>query len=301
MNLFEQTIEAVLLNNQNYYNLRPAVEKEILHQDFLRTLGKAGVLRKLSFMGGTCLRTCYGFSRISEDLDFTGGFDFKKDDLADIGALIKNVIQQKYYLKVKVMKPVKEEGNTHTWKINIITAPERPDLPQQKINIDVCTLPSYERRPAMIKNHYGLDSGTSGLIIMTESLNEIFADKLIAVAFRPNRVKYRDIWDIYQLKFNNAVLSQELLKQKLIDRKINFSDFQHCFNERIKYLQTRQHEFLYEMQRFLIIESENNEIKEKQWWNNIIFLLEEWGSKIKQKKKKPLKEYSIIEKKHKIS
>ena len=87
MNLFEQTVNEVLLKNQNYNILRPAVEKEILHQDILRTLSKAGILKNLTFIGGTCLRTCYGFSRLSEDLDFTGGFDFKKDDLADIGIL----------------------------------------------------------------------------------------------------------------------------------------------------------------------------------------------------------------------
>ena len=69
---------------------------------------------------------------------------------------------QKYNLKVTIKDPVKEEGNTHTWKIKIITAPERSDLPAQKINIDVCMLPSYDRRPVMLKNHYGLEMGTSG-------------------------------------------------------------------------------------------------------------------------------------------
>ena len=162
MNLFEQTINAVLAKQQAYSILRPAVEKEILHQDILRTLSKAGLLKKLTFMGGTCLRACYGFARLSEDLDFTGGFEFKKNDLRDIGDLLKKVIWQKYNLTVTVDDPVKEEGNTHTWKIKIITAPERSDLPQQKINIDVCMLPSYDRRPVMLKNHYGLEMGTSG-------------------------------------------------------------------------------------------------------------------------------------------
>ena len=215
MNLFEQTVNAILANQQDYVVLRPAVEKEILHHDILRTLNKAGLLQKLTFMGGTCLRACYGFSRLSEDLDFTGGFDFKKDDLKDIGAIIKNAIGQKYNLEVDVLDPVKEEGNTHTWKIKIITMPERADMPQQKINIDVCLLPSYDRKPVMLKNYYGLEFGTSGLIIMAESLNEIFADKIIALALRPNRVKNRDLWDIYQLKVRNITLSVELLKQKL--------------------------------------------------------------------------------------
>jgi len=188
MNLFEQTINAVLANQnaqQDYSVIRPAVEKEILHQDILRTLSKEGFLQNLTFFGGTCLRTCYGFSRLSEDLDFTGGFNFKKNDLRDMGDLLKKAIWQKYNLDVNVSEPVKETGNTQTWKIKIITSPKRPDLPQQHINIDVCLLPSYERQSVMIKNHYGLEAGISGLIIMAESLSEIFADKIIALAMRP--------------------------------------------------------------------------------------------------------------------
>ena len=92
MNLFEQIVDSVLLNRQDHVILRPAVEKEILHQDILRTLSKAGLFQKLTFMGGTCLRACYGFSRLSENLDFSGGFDFKIAHLKGIGDLLKTAI-----------------------------------------------------------------------------------------------------------------------------------------------------------------------------------------------------------------
>ena len=278
MNLFEQTVDAVLAKQQAYIILRPAVEKEILHQDILRTLSKSGLLQKLTFMGGTCLRTCYGFARLSEDLDFTGGFDFKKDDLQDIGDLIKNAISQKYNLMVNVLDPVKEEGNTHTWKVKIITAPERSDLPQQRINIDVCLLPSYERRPVMIKNHYGLETGTSGLIIMAESLTEILADKIVAVAMRPNRVMNRDLWDIYQLKIHNIDYSIELVKQKLTDRQIDFPHFKKSYSERLTSLETQHNEFLREIQRFLSPDVFIDELTDKSWWKNLIYLLKDWGN-----------------------
>ncbi|MDR2965696.1 MAG: nucleotidyl transferase AbiEii/AbiGii toxin family protein [Treponema sp.] len=278
MNLFEQTINAVLAKHQEYAVLRPAVEKEILHQDILRTLGKAGFLQQLTFMGGTCLRSCYGFSRLSEDLDFTGGFGFKKGDLQDIGDTIKKTIWQKYNLSVNVLKPVKEEGNTHTWKIKIITAPERKDLPQQLINIDVCMLPSYERRPVMLKNHYGLETGTSGLIIMAESLPEILADKIVAVAMRINRVMNRDLWDIYQLKAYNTELSIDLVKQKLMDRKVDYSVFKQRYAERIDRLKTQQQEFRREMQRFLSPKVFTDDLADKTWWDNLLYLLKDWGS-----------------------
>ena len=277
MNLFEQTVDAVLANQQTYAVLRPVVEKEILHHDILRILSKAGVLQKLTFMGGTCLRTCYGFVRLSEDLDFTGGFDFKKDDLSDIGDLLKKAIWQKYNLTLDVLEPVKEKGNTQTWKIKIITAPGKPYLPQQRIDIDICKLPSYERRPAMLRNHYGLETGVSGLIIMAESLTEILADKIVAVALRPNRVKNRDLWDIFQLKAHNIDLSVDLVKQKLADRQVEFLDFKQRYTERLVQLQSQQKEFLHEMQRFLSPEAFNSDITVKTWWENLVYILRDWG------------------------
>jgi len=276
MNLFEQTINAVLANQnaqQDYSVIRPAVEKEILHQDILRTLSKEGFLQNLTFFGGTCLRTCYGFSRLSEDLDFTGGFNFKKNDLRDMGDLLKKAIWQKYNLDVNVSEPVKETGNTHTWKIKIVTSPERPDLPQQHINIDVCLLPSYERQSVMIKNHYGLEAGISGLIIMAESLSEIFADKIIALAMRPNRVNNRDIWDIYELMRRNTNLSVDLLKQKVADRNIDFSYFLQCYNERLVLIKIEQQDFWREMRRFLTPSVFSDEITDKHWWDNLLSLI----------------------------
>ena len=279
MNLFEQTVNAVLQNQPDYMILRPAVEKEILHHDILRTLNKAGLLQKLTFMGGTCLRTCYGFSRLSEDLDFTGGFDFKVTDLFGIVDILKTAIHQKYNLMVDVLEPsegsAEEDGNTRTWKIKIITAAERPDLPQQRINIDVCLLPSYDRKPVMLKNYYGLESGTSGLILMAESLTEIFADKIIALAMRPNRVKNRDLWDIFHLKSRNISLSFDLLKQKLTDRHIDFTDFQHRYYERLASLKTQQSEFLREMQRFVSPAVFTVEFSDKVWWENFLGILKD--------------------------
>jgi len=273
MNLFEQMVDAFFAKQQSNTILRPAVEKEILHLDILRILGKAGLLKKLTFMGGTCLRACYGFARLSEDLDFTGGFDFNKDDLQGIGELIKKAIRQKYDLMVNVLDPVKYTGNTHTWKIKIITAPERPDMPQQKINIDVCMLPSYERHPVMVKNYYGLGSETSGLIIMAESMVEILADKIVAVAMRSNRIMNRDLWDIYQLKTHNIDFSKDLVYKKLNDRQINFSVFKQRYAERILHLKTQQKEFWREMQRFLSPEVFSNELANTSLWEYLLHFL----------------------------
>ena len=99
------------------------------------------------------------------------------------------------------------------------------------------------------------------------------ADKIVAVAMRSNRVMNRDLWDIYQLKANNIDVSVDLVKQKLTDRRIDFSIFKQRYNERLTHHQTQQQEFLREMQRFLSPEVLTDELTDKLWWENLLFLL----------------------------
>jgi putative effector of murein hydrolase len=48
----------------------------------------------------------------------------------------------------------------------------------------------------VLLNPYGVDMSTSGLIVQAQSREEIFADKLVAFALRPNRIRNSDLWDI---------------------------------------------------------------------------------------------------------
>ncbi len=73
MSLFDQLVDEALRSRAELATLRPVVEKEILHHDILRETIGAGLLAGLTFLGGTCLRACYGSARLSEDLDFAGG------------------------------------------------------------------------------------------------------------------------------------------------------------------------------------------------------------------------------------
>jgi predicted nucleotidyltransferase component of viral defense system len=74
----------------------------------------------------------------------------------------------------------------------------------------------------MLRNPYGVDMGTSGLILQAESHEEILADKIIALAFRLNRVKNRDLWDIAWLKQQGVGLPAELIHRKIKDRGREF-------------------------------------------------------------------------------
>ena len=96
--------------------------------------------------------------------------------------------------------------------------PARRNLPAQRINIDICAVPSHDRRPLMLRNHYGVEMGTSGLILQAESREEILVDKLLALALRPNRVKNRDLWDIAWLKRHNVNFSAVLLARKIAEQ-----------------------------------------------------------------------------------
>lgn len=254
MSLFDHLVDEALQGLPEFAPLRVVVEKELLHHDILREMSRAGFLRKLTFIGGTCLRSCYGSPRLSEDLDFTGGADFVRDDLAGLGTVLVEGLKVKYGLPVSVSEPVREEGNVDTWKLRLVTHPERKHLPAQRINIDICALPSHDRRPVMLRNHYGVDMGTSGLILQAQSREEIFADKIVAFALRPNRLKNRDLWDILWLHQQGVALPAELVPRKAADRGLERADFLKRLEDRQVFLQTDpacRNDFLSEMRRFL--------------------------------------------------
>ena len=102
MSLFDQLVDTALQNQQDLAALRPVVEKELLHHHVLRELSGAGLLAGLTFMGGTCLRACYGANRLSEDLDFTGGASFTRENLSNLGQVLVQNLQIKYGLQIQV-------------------------------------------------------------------------------------------------------------------------------------------------------------------------------------------------------
>ena len=284
MNLFDKLVSQALQNQHNLANLRIVVEKELLHHDILRIMRDNNLLLGLTFIGGTCLRTCYGGTRLSEDLDFTGGNDFSRAKLSAMGKILVDNLHHKYGLKVSVQAPIKDKQNVDTWKIVITTRPEARDLPSQRINIDVCSVLSYERRPMMLVNPYGVDMGTSGLIIQVQSREEIYSDKLLAFALRPNRVKYRDIWDILWLHGQGIVPSLELIPLKLKERQIEVAHFHTLFSERLKAFQKQPNlmkEFKTEMQRFLQLEQVEKILNQENLLEFFCSLMEDFVRKIK--------------------
>lgn len=129
MSLFDRLVDEAMQSGADLTLLWPVVEKELLHHDILREMSAAGLLEGLTFIGGTCLRACYGSARLSEDLDFTGGNRFERGDLATLGRVLVDRLETRYGLPVKVSDPVKTGGQIFTWKLTVETRPGRKDRP----------------------------------------------------------------------------------------------------------------------------------------------------------------------------
>ena len=273
MSLFDELVDEALKNKQDLAPLRVVVEKELLHHDIMLALSSAGMLTKLTFIGGTCLRACYGSNRLSEDLDFTGGADFNRASLSELGRVLVESLKTKYGLEVEVGDPVREEGNVDTWKLKVQTRPGRKDLPAQRINIDVCSIPSYQPQPMLLLNPYGVDMGTSGLILQAETREEIYADQIVAFALRPNRIKNRDLWDMVWLRQQGITPQLDLIDKKLADYQCTDKDFMALFKARTEMLDSEPKvvtDFRKEMSRFLPVELVTQTVNQAAFWTFLV-------------------------------
>ena len=268
MSLFDQLVDEALRSRSDHAVLRPVVEKELLHHDIFREMSAAGLLAGLTFIGGTCLRACYGSPRLSEDLDFTGGADFRREDLAGLAEVLTERLSTRYELPVRVSEPKQATGRVSTWKLRIETRPEQLHLPAQRIHLDICALPSYDVRPMTLRNLYGVDLGTSGLILRAESREEVLADKLIALAFRENRLKNRDLWDIAWLTQRGVELPVDLIPRKIRDHGRDDDEFSNCLAGRLERLETDEAraDFLNEMRRFLPSATVEETLQQEGYW-----------------------------------
>ena len=267
-------------------HMRPVIEKELLHYDILFALEKEGLLDKLTFQGGTSLRLCYNGSRFSEDLDFTGGRAFACADLIPLQACIEHYIGQRYQLDVTVKTP-KELRNepeyrglkVDKWQIAVVTAPEKKHMPKQKIKIEIANIPSYSREPLSLVNNYDfLPDGYQDIFIMTQSLDELMADKLVSLVDCQKYVRYRDIWDLRWLKQKGATINIQWITNKLNDYgSSNYLELTLASLPAIVHSET----FRYEMSRFIPKDVQQRTLDKDKFYdfltNEIKGLLQEVG------------------------
>lgn len=256
---FNELVDSIV-TEKNYAANRPVVEKELLHYDILYALSAAGLLKHITFQGGTSLRLCYGSNRFSEDLDFAGGRDFCSAQMLEIKACIEKYVGERYGLEVVVKEP-KELRNepdyadvkVDKWQISVTTNPGKSDLPKQRIKVEIANIPAYTNTlRSLAKNYAQLPSGYSDLIIRVEELTEVMADKLVSFPATTRHIRYRDMWDLVWLHQQSAKPDAELVMKKVADYKI--SDlFEEWLQARIESLPSlvASKEFSEEMKRFL--------------------------------------------------
>lgn len=268
--MLKEQIRQIVQANPEYAAITPVIEKEILHHDIMDVLIKQGAMQTLTFIGGTSLRMCYNSARLSEDLDFNGGHDFKPADFDGLELEIQKYLQNKYETPVWVNKPTEDkQGDTASWKISIIKDANRPDLPRQKMHIDVCAIPSFDVEKRPLLNHYNIVVPTEGILIPVQSLQETLADKLIALAYRARRIKPRDIWDIVWIKQRGVALSTDLVKKKLVARNKQTDDFRAALALQLgKLMQDDEvrDDFNMEMSRFIPRQIKERTLDNPEYW-----------------------------------
>jgi len=224
---FDALVERAMVAGE-YAHMRPVIEKELLHYDILGSLDRNRLLDGLVFQGGTCLRLIHGAPRFSEDLDFVGGTDFMAQDLESLGECIEREIGRRYGLEVIVKRPRElqaesDKRNIHvdTWQISVITAPRRPDIPRQRIKLEVAAVPAWTREIQALRRNYSfLADGVEDILVPTESLDEIMANKLISLINCRRYVRHRDIWDLRWLTQQGARPNKALLEHKIEDYRV---------------------------------------------------------------------------------
>lgn len=181
--------------------LTPVIEKEIIHYEIIRSLGRNGLLRDITFQGGTSLRLCYGSQRYSEDLDFVAGDSFDSLPLDDFSKTLRSDLLKSYDTEVSVREPKVVNDfdgvGMRRWTVSVNTNIARPDLPKQRINLEIASVPAHTstiRRVAV--NYPELAGMYDDLTIRCQTLEEILADKLISFSATDTHIRHRDLWDI---------------------------------------------------------------------------------------------------------
>ncbi|MBO9428703.1 nucleotidyl transferase AbiEii/AbiGii toxin family protein [Sulfitobacter sp. R18_1] len=255
---FRQLVDHAITRD-DLVGIRPVVEKELLHYEILNTLHKSGALKHLVFQGGTSLRLCYGSQRYSEDLDFAGGPDFANAHMSHLRDMLEKNVASRYGLEVTVKAPkqVREEPSrdgvqVDAWQVAIQTAPDRRDVPKQKIKIEVANVTPHTREVRPIKNNWvEAASGFDDLLIGVETMEEIMADKLVALPAVQSHVRNRDIWDLTFLAQRRKKPAISMVSAKVTEYRVDEYDAKLAdMIERLPDI-VEGNNFNQEMQRFL--------------------------------------------------
>ena len=254
---FRKLVEIALEHHPEIAGMEVIVEKELLHYELLHVLNRGGWLDGLTFQGGTALRLCYGASRLSEDLEFSGGPDFSIKSMECLAAYLQKTLSDRGLgVDVKSPKTITPRFTSNievnTWRIVFEILPFRRGIPKQRIKLDIDNAPTYTEVPGAIAQNYGVVR-ESRMLVRVQSREEILASKLVAFSASVetrNRPRFRDIWDIHWLRGNGTTIRNDLVRAKMRDHCVESAWFDTAADSVGDIIHSA--EFANEMRRFLL-------------------------------------------------
>ena len=189
---------------------------------------------ELAFQGGTSLHLTYGSPRASEDLDFIVASDKGLDAVMNSAisharAFVRQAVGPEAELEVKTRQADPASGAPKNPRIFTVAFRAPVFLESVKVKVefwvaspaaaagyDAAVRPARISQAALMRRPIKL--AISQAILPTAELSEIFADKIHAVAGR-EYLKHRDIFDLWWLEQEGAVLEGDALRKALSNRR----------------------------------------------------------------------------------
>jgi predicted nucleotidyltransferase component of viral defense system len=239
------------------------VGKELLHPIILEALLDLPDLPEMQFQGGTCLRLFYGNPRLSEDLDFAVA-NFSEVHLGNFAQRLEKALSRGYGLssRVKIPNPLtKKSAPRHvavkSWQIVVETDLDRNE-PSQHIKIDFAEIPSFSREILPLVAPWQDFQATARILVPTQSIEEIAADKTLALAVQQKFLRVRDIFDLAFCRQKGAKPRKDWVYAKAAQYGDNITPdlWQNTIDRVSAYI--RRGLFAKEMSRFLIPDTHDN-------------------------------------------
>ena len=188
------------------------VLKEALQVYTLAALYGQPASDRITFQGGTCLRLVYGGPRYSEDVDFVT--TLSNADLADLFEPVHREVARLSPLfgNEITMRVQKAMPEIVRWKVYYQAARQQDST---SISLEFAPYPAYTDRVAVLTPPAGFPA-LPMVVVQAETLEEIMADKIAAVAGR-RYVKGRDIFDLWWLMQKGIGVNMDLVRKKWSD------------------------------------------------------------------------------------
>ena len=222
-------VDRLVDHNRELLPCRPTVEKEFLQMEILSAFRKAGLLTKLVFKGGTCLRLCRSGERLSEDLDFAAGGHFDASLMADLEGVLVDQIGAAYGLEVSVRaRQVPSDAKmAGRWIARVVTRPNptgsTSNVGVQRIKIEVSGEDEPDE-PVLLRARLPYEDtagATHAVLLNCVPLSSTIRDKLVALPLsvaRRNNPRYRDFWDLYAYRPRGAAVGQAVRAAREVAR-----------------------------------------------------------------------------------